>query len=72
LLRPIGESDEAELNALDADAYKSTRALIPALKALDPDRAFGVSMDAFIAGVAEFAERRSSAAARPKAGTPPL
>jgi AcrR family transcriptional regulator len=55
LLRPINEADEAELNALDAGAYKSTRALIPALKALDPDFAFGASMDAFVAGVANFA-----------------
>jgi AcrR family transcriptional regulator len=58
LLRPIGENDEAELNALDPVAYKATRALVPALKQLDPDAAFGVSMDAFIAGVAELAKAR--------------
>lgn len=52
LLRPINDADEAELDALDAEAYKATRALIPALKALDPDLAFSASMDAFIAGVA--------------------
>jgi AcrR family transcriptional regulator len=57
LLRPIGEEDEAELNALDAEAYQSTRALVPALKGLDPDEAFRSSMDAFIAGVAELAKR---------------
>lgn len=57
LLRPISEADEAELDSLDADAYKSTRALIPALKSLDPDFAFSTSMDAFIAGVASFSER---------------
>ena len=58
LLRPINEADEAELDALDAEAYKATRALIPALKALDPDLAFSASMDAFIAGVASSTERR--------------
>lgn len=69
LLRPIGESDEAELNALDADAYKSTRALVPALKALDPDLAFSASMDAFIAGVAQFSDCRSKTFGKPKTGT---
>ncbi|MFA7307070.1 MAG: TetR/AcrR family transcriptional regulator C-terminal domain-containing protein [Hyphomicrobium sp.] len=58
LLRPINEADEAELDALDAGAYKATRALIPALKALDPDLAFSASMDAFIAGVASSTGRR--------------
>ena len=58
LLRPINDADEAELDALDAGAYKATRALIPALKALDPDLAFSASMDAFIAGVASSTERR--------------
>jgi AcrR family transcriptional regulator len=62
LLRPIGESDEAELMALDAIAYKSTRALVPALKALDPDAAFATSMDAFIAGVAHLAKSSGSGA----------
>jgi len=56
LLRPIGDSDEAELNGLDPVAYKSTRALVPALKALNPDAAFASSMDALIAGVAELAK----------------
>lgn len=59
LLRPIGESDEAELNALDPVAYKSTRALVPALKALDPNIAFRASVDAFIAGVAELAKKQT-------------
>lgn len=59
LLRPIGESDEAELKALDPVAYKSTRALVPALKALDPNIAFRASVDAFIAGVAELAKKQT-------------
>jgi len=59
LLRPIGESDEAELNALDPVSYKSTRALVPALKALDPNIAFRASVDAFIAGVAELAKKQT-------------
>jgi len=58
LLRPINDADEAELGALDAGAYKATRALIPALKALDPDLAFSASMDAFIAGVASSTGRQ--------------
>ncbi len=61
LLRPIDEAAEAELNSLDAAAYKATRALVPALKALDPDAAFEASMEAFIAGVAELAKRRQLA-----------
>jgi AcrR family transcriptional regulator len=70
LLRPIGEADEAELNALDAETYKSTRALVPALKSLDPDLAFNASMEAFIEGVAELANRHPAhATARRKAGT---
>jgi AcrR family transcriptional regulator len=68
LLRPIGDEDEAELNALDPEAYKSTRALVPALKTLDPDAAFRASMDAFIAGVAELAKsHRSGPPGKPKA-----
>ena len=71
LLRPISDSDEAELNALDTDAYKSTRALVPALKGLDPDLAFSASMDAFIAGVAKFTERPTKPANKPKARAGP-
>lgn len=58
LLRPIGSNEEAELNALDAEAYRATRDLIPALKTLDPDAAFDDSMDAFILGVADLAKLR--------------
>jgi AcrR family transcriptional regulator len=69
LLRPIGDDYEAELNALDPEVYKSTRALVPALKALDPDAAFRASMDAFIAGVAELAKpHRARIGGKPKAG----
>jgi AcrR family transcriptional regulator len=71
LLRPIGESDVTELNALDPDAYKSTRALVPALKVLDPDAAFKTSMDVFIAGVAERSKRRPPQTAnKAKSGSP--
>ncbi len=58
LLRPLGKGEETELEALDPEAYKATRALIPALKTLDPDAAFDDSMDAFISGVADLAKRR--------------
>jgi AcrR family transcriptional regulator len=51
LLRPIDKSDEAELNALDPLAYPATRALIPAFKSLDRDKAFAASVEAFIDGV---------------------
>ena len=68
LLRPIGDGDEAELMALDASDYKATRALVPALKALDPDAAFDASMNAFIAGVAELAKKRSAPASKAKSG----
>jgi AcrR family transcriptional regulator len=47
---------EAEAAGLGPVAYKSTRALVPALKALNPDAAFASSMDALIAGVAELAK----------------
>jgi len=69
LVRPIGPNDEAELNALDAETYKSTRALVPALKTLDPNAAFNASMNAFISGVAELAKRQPVAApGRPRQG----
>jgi AcrR family transcriptional regulator len=72
LVRPIGPNDEAELNALDAETYKSTRALVPALKTLDPNAAFNASIDAFISGVAELAKRQPlSAPDRPRQGVAP-
>jgi AcrR family transcriptional regulator len=58
LLRPIGPAQEAELKALDPEAYKATRELIPALQTLDPNAAFEDSMDVFIAGVATLAKYR--------------
>ncbi|HET6390894.1 TetR/AcrR family transcriptional regulator [Hyphomicrobium sp.] len=60
LLRPIGPGEEAELQALDPEAYQTTRALIPALKTLDPDATFEESMNVFIAGVAGLAGRQSA------------
>ncbi|MBS0237526.1 MAG: TetR/AcrR family transcriptional regulator C-terminal domain-containing protein [Proteobacteria bacterium] len=69
LLRPIGESEETELQSLDAETYKSTRALIPALKTLDPDAAFDDSMNAFISGVADLARHRPNQSShKPKSG----
>jgi AcrR family transcriptional regulator len=68
LLRPIGQSEEVELDALDPEAYKATRALIPALKTLDPDAAFDDSMDAFIAGVAALAVRKPQSPRNSKVG----
>lgn len=52
LLRPIGEEDEAELEALDPLACPATLALIPAFKDLDREAAFEASVAAFIDGVA--------------------
>jgi AcrR family transcriptional regulator len=68
LLRPIGDKDEAELLALDASHYQATRALVPALKALNPDAAFDAAMDAFIAGVAELANKKPARATKGKSG----
>ena len=51
LLSPIDEEDEAELQALDANAFPATLALIPAFKTLDRDAAFDASVEAFIDGV---------------------
>jgi AcrR family transcriptional regulator len=51
LLLPVGAEEEAELRALDADAFPATLALIPAFKKLDPDAAFAAAIDAFIAGI---------------------
>jgi AcrR family transcriptional regulator len=62
LLRPIGAVEEQELNALDPQDFCATRDLIPALKVLDPNAAFGESMDVFIAGVADLAARRPRSA----------
>jgi AcrR family transcriptional regulator len=56
LLRPIGATEEAELDALDPEAYQATRDLIPALKKLSPDAAFDDSMNVFISGVADLAK----------------
>jgi AcrR family transcriptional regulator len=56
LLRPIGATQEAELDALDPEAYRATRDLIPALKKLSPDVAFDDSMSVFISGVADLAK----------------
>lgn len=51
LLLPVGAEEEAELHALDAEAYPATRALIPAFRKLDPDAAFAAAVDAFIDGI---------------------
>jgi AcrR family transcriptional regulator len=52
LLQPISDQDEAELQALDPQAYPATLALIPAFKALDRDAAFDAALGAIVEGVA--------------------
>ncbi len=52
LVQPINDADERELLALDASLFPATRALMPAFKTLNPDRAFNVAVDAFLAGLA--------------------
>jgi AcrR family transcriptional regulator len=52
LLQPISDQDEAELQALDPQAYPATLAHIPAFKALDRDAAFDAALGAFVEGVA--------------------
>jgi len=64
LLKPISAEEETELRALDAATCPATVALIPAFRALDPDRAFDASVDAFIDGVAC---RRKARSLRPRA-----
>ena len=69
LLRRIGPSEEAELQALDPQAYRTTRTLIPALQTLDPDVTFDDSMNVFIAGIAELAGHQPGrSTARSKSG----
>lgn len=51
LLRPVGAEEEAELRALDPNAFPATRALIPAFGRLDPDAAFEAAINAFIDGI---------------------
>jgi AcrR family transcriptional regulator len=51
LLMPLSTDEEAELRALDADAYPATLKLLPAFKSLKPDRAFKAAVRAFIDGV---------------------
>ena len=51
LLMPLNAEEEAELKALDSDAYPATLALLPAFKSLKPDRAFKAAVRAFIDGV---------------------
>lgn len=69
LLRPIGEADEAELLALDEAHYGATRALVPAFKELDPNAAFDVGLEAFIAGLADRVQHGASVTGG-QAGTP--
>lgn len=52
LLRPISESDEAELMALDPTVCPATRALVPSFKSLNPNEAFELALTAFIEGLA--------------------
>ncbi|MFT3731373.1 MAG: TetR/AcrR family transcriptional regulator [Hyphomicrobium sp.] len=61
LLKAIGTAEEAELQALDPQTYRATRALLPVLKTLDPSATFEDSMDVFIAGVADLANLRQRA-----------
>lgn len=69
LLAPVGKVEEAELWALDPLAYPATRALIPAFKALDPERAFDAAVDAFIDGVAARSVGKGRGRKKPGAGS---
>jgi AcrR family transcriptional regulator len=51
LLMPLNAEEEAELKALDSEAYPATLTLLPAFKSLKPDRAFKAAVRAFIDGV---------------------
>jgi AcrR family transcriptional regulator len=51
LMGPLSAGEEAELLALDPEAFAATRAFIPAFAALDPDRVFSQSVEAWIGGI---------------------
>jgi hypothetical protein len=67
LLRPITADDEAELSALDPEVCAATRALVPAFKTLNPDAAFSVAINAFIAGISDQAKGKVSGIEKVKA-----
>ncbi len=51
LLQPLSKAEETELMALDPAQCPATVALIPAFKTLNSSEAYGVAVDAFIAGI---------------------
>ena len=51
LLRPLEGAEEEEMAALDAEAFPATRALLPAFRTLDSNRAFTAAVDAFVKGI---------------------
>jgi len=51
LLKPLNAAEEAELEALDAEAFAATKALVPNFKALDADAAFAAAIGSFISGI---------------------
>lgn len=51
LLRPLDGAEEEEMAALDPETYPATRALLPAFRTLDSDRAFAAAVAAFISGI---------------------
>jgi AcrR family transcriptional regulator len=63
LLKPLDGNEDAEMSALDAEAFPATLKLLPAFRALDSNRAFDDALAAFIAGVAGISPARSGAAA---------
>jgi AcrR family transcriptional regulator len=63
LLKPLEGTEDAEMSALDGEAFPATVKLLPAFRALDCDRAFDDALAAFIAGVANNRPARSGAAA---------
>lgn len=52
LVQPLSKTEEAELTALDPDAFAATRAFIPAFKTLDSGATFQAAIGAFIDGIA--------------------
>jgi AcrR family transcriptional regulator len=51
LMRPITDNDVHEIEAMDGGQFPATKALAPAFRTLNADRAFDEAISAFIAGL---------------------
>lgn len=63
LLKPLEGTEDAEMSALDGEAFPATVRLLPAFRALDSNRAFDDALAAFVAGIRENRPEKSGTAA---------